>query len=151
MRVHALIMLAALATAIGTSSVRTQTAPLQEAKAQTGAVLARGKYIVDHVSLCGDCHTPRNEKGEPRQSQYLQGADMGVEPTAPVPNFVRISPDITARGLAGWSLADLTRLLETGRKPNKELLRPPMPTYKMAHADAVAVARYLKSVGANTK
>jgi hypothetical protein len=26
--------------------------------------LERGKYLVDQVAMCEDCHTPRNEKGE---------------------------------------------------------------------------------------
>src|SRR5262249_27111040 len=31
----------------------------------TADQIARGKYIVDQVAVCGDCHSAHNEKGEP--------------------------------------------------------------------------------------
>jgi len=27
------------------------------------AKVERGKYLVENVGMCGDCHTPRNERG----------------------------------------------------------------------------------------
>ena len=36
--------------------------------------IERGRYLVEHVSLCGDCHTPRNFIGVPNRSLYLAGA-----------------------------------------------------------------------------
>src|SRR5713101_4178220 len=69
--------------------------------------VARGKYLVDHVSKCGDCHTPRDEKGQSIASRYLQGGDLGVAPIAPNPVFTSVAPDISAKGLTGWSAADL--------------------------------------------
>jgi len=44
------------------------------------ADIARGKYLVEQVSLCGDCHTPHNEKGEPIQAQLLKGATVPYKP-----------------------------------------------------------------------
>ena len=109
-------------------------------------VLARGKYIVDRVSMCGDCHTPRGEKGEPVAEKYLQGADLGVEPTIPIPGFARLAPDITAKALTRWSAEDLAKAFEVGKRPNGEPFRPPMPGYRMDRKDAEAVAVYLKSL-----
>ena len=43
-------------------------------RATSAALLARGKYLVEDAGLCGDCHTPLNEKGEPvegRRSRAL--------------------------------------------------------------------------------
>jgi mono/diheme cytochrome c family protein len=37
----------------------------------------RGRYLVEHVSLCGDCHTPRNSLGVPNRELYLAGAKVG--------------------------------------------------------------------------
>ena len=34
----------------------------------------RGRYLVNHVSICGDCHTSRNSIGVPNRSLYLAGA-----------------------------------------------------------------------------
>ena len=112
----------------------------------SSALIARGKYLVDHVSKCGDCHTPRGEKGQPIISKYLQGGDLGVQPIAPNPAFTSIAPDISAKGLTGWSIADLTKALQTGKRPNGEMFRPPMPDYTMKRRDAEAVATYLKSL-----
>lgn len=108
--------------------------------------VARGKYLVDHVSKCGDCHTPRDEKGQSIASRYLQGGDLGVAPVSPNPVFTSVAPDISAKGLTGWSVADLTKALQTGTRPNGEMFRPPMPSYTMNRSDAEAVATYLKSV-----
>ena len=55
----------------------------QKAKphADSAALVARGKYLVEDVGMCSDCHTPRNEKGEPMKEQWLQGAVLGFKPT----------------------------------------------------------------------
>src|SRR6185295_219157 len=37
--------------------------------------VARGEYLVDHVSACPDCHTPRNMMGAPVAELYLSGAE----------------------------------------------------------------------------
>ena len=34
----------------------------------------RGRYLVDHISLCGDCHTLRNRIGVPQRRLYLAGS-----------------------------------------------------------------------------
>lgn len=110
------------------------------------ARISRGKYLVDNVSKCGDCHTPRDEKGQPIMAKYLQGADLGVQPVVPNPVFTRIVPDISAKGLAGWSVSDLTTALSTGKRPDGQMFRPPMPGYTMSKSDATAIAEYLKSL-----
>jgi len=110
------------------------------------ASIARGKYLVDHVSLCGDCHTPRDEKGQTIVSKYLQGGDLGVQPVNPNPVFTRIAPDISAKGLPGWNIAGLAKAFQTGKRPDGQMFRPPMPAYTMSRKDAEAVAAYLKSL-----
>ena len=40
----------------------------------------RGRYLVEHVSVCGDCHTPRNSIGVPNRSLYLAGANEKIGP-----------------------------------------------------------------------
>jgi len=47
--------------------------------------LERGRYLVEQVALCGDCHTPHNEKGEPIREKLLQGAPLPFKPTVPLP------------------------------------------------------------------
>lgn len=44
----------------------------QKSHAGASAKVARGKYLVESIGACADCHTPRNEKGEFVKQQWLQ-------------------------------------------------------------------------------
>src|SRR3972149_398262 len=44
-----------------------------------GSGIERGRSLVDHVSLCGDCHTPRNMIGVPNRWLYLAGGGQKIE------------------------------------------------------------------------
>jgi mono/diheme cytochrome c family protein len=114
--------------------------------------IERGRYLVDHVSLCGDCHTPRNALGVPQRSLYLAGASQNNGPLGEaVPN---ITPD-TETGIGSWKREELAELLLTGTKPDfdnvqglmDEVIRGTTHGYKdMTKEDALAIADYLKSV-----
>ena len=105
---------------------------------------ARGKYIVENVGMCGDCHTPRDTKGEPIASEALHGAPLGMRPLHPMP-FAAVAPRLA--GLpAGWTLEQTAMFLHTGKRPNGTSPLPPMPPYRLSQQDAQAVAEYLKSL-----
>lgn len=114
----------------------------------------RGRYLVDHVSLCGDCHTPRNSIGVPKQSLYLAGANEKSGPLGEgVPN---ITPD-KETGIGDWKREDIAELLISGTKPDldnvqglmAEVIQGTPHGYKdMTKADALAIADYLKTVPA---
>jgi mono/diheme cytochrome c family protein len=108
------------------------------------ANLRRGKYLVENVALCGDCHTPFNEKGEPIESRKLQGAPVTFTATVPVPSWARKAPGVA--GLDSWSEADVVSLLSTGQTTKGIRARPPMPKFRLTLADAEAVVSYLKSL-----
>jgi mono/diheme cytochrome c family protein len=40
------------------------------------ADIERGRYLVEDVAMCGECHTPRNDRGELEQNAWLQGAHL---------------------------------------------------------------------------
>src|ERR1700739_2169831 len=42
--------------------------------------VARGKYLVESVAVCGQCHTPRNANGELDQSRKLKGSSVFLQP-----------------------------------------------------------------------
>lgn len=67
------------------------------------AEIARGKYIVEQVALCGDCHTPHDDKGEPIAAQTLRGTPLPFKPTVPMP-WADKAPNIA--GLRGWEEGD---------------------------------------------
>jgi mono/diheme cytochrome c family protein len=133
-RIGLLIIMSLCAAAVaypGQSSTRTQ--------------VARGKYLVEHVAMCIDCHSPRNERGEFIKERWLQGGPLGFRPIQPIPNWADTAPSITGVP-PGWTEAEMVKTLETGIAPTGKPLRPPMPEYKMARADAAAVVAYLKSL-----
>ncbi len=103
-----------------------------------------GKYLAESVAMCADCHTPRNERGEMDTKRWLRGTTIDFQPIHPVPDWAREAPGIA--GLPKLGDAAVIRLLETGELPDGHRARPPMPPYRMSHADAVAVAAYLKTL-----
>ena len=54
--------------------------------------IERGKYLVEQVGMCGDCHTPHGEKGEPVREKWLQGSPLAFKPTVPMPVWADKSP-----------------------------------------------------------
>jgi mono/diheme cytochrome c family protein len=112
----------------------------------------RGRYLVNHVSICGDCHTPRNSIGAPNRSLSLAGAVAKSGPLGEeVPN---ITPD-KETGIGDWKREDIAELLITGTKPDfdnvqglmYEVIQGTPHGYKdMRREDALAIADYLKSI-----
>jgi mono/diheme cytochrome c family protein len=102
----------------------------------------RGKYIVERIGMCGDCHTPRNAQGEPIAAQALHGAPIPFRPLHPMP-FADTAPRIA--GLpAGWTPAQTATFLQTGKRPDGSNPRPPMPPYRLSQQDAWAVVDYIE-------
>jgi mono/diheme cytochrome c family protein len=114
----------------------------------------RGRYLVEHVSLCGDCHTPRNSIGVPKHSLYLAGASKKIGPLGEaVPN---ITPD-KETGIGEWKREDIAELLIAGTKPDLdnvqglmyEVIQGTSHGFKdMTKEDALAIADHLKSIPA---
>lgn len=114
----------------------------------------RGRYLTDHVSLCGDCHTPRNRIGVPQHALYMAGVDQSNGPLGEaVPN---ITPD-KETGIGDWKREDIAELLISGTKPDLdnvqglmyEVIQGAPHGYKdMRKEDALAIADYLKTIPA---
>src|SRR5574340_610171 len=106
----------------------------------------RGRYLVENVGMCQDCHTPMGPAGLDR-ARWLKGSLLGFQPTQPIPGFVKLAPDITPAGLLwrSWGEKGIVNFLQTGVAPNGSKANPPMPEYKLSAADAAAVAAYLKT------
>ncbi|HUI24531.1 MAG TPA: c-type cytochrome [Candidatus Kryptonia bacterium] len=115
------------------------------------AGVERGRYLVDHVSICGDCHTPRTRLGAPDRTMYLAGSAHGPD-GKPVPN---LTPHAT--GLLEFDAGDIVNVLTLGMLPNMDNVQGFMadvvdghgggPGYKDApDSDRRAIAEYLKTV-----
>jgi len=108
------------------------------------AQIARGQYLVEGIGMCGDCHSPRNARGEFDRSQWLQGELIAFKPDHPMP-FAAIAPPIA--GLPGYATdAAAVRFLETGTNAAGKLAMAPMPQFRFNHDDALAVVAYLRSL-----
>jgi mono/diheme cytochrome c family protein len=106
--------------------------------------ISRGKYLVEEVAKCQECHTPRNSQGDLDNSRWLQGASIWITPVHPTENWAQNAPAIA--GFPGYSDADAVNILEKGIGANAEPIRPPMHIYHMNHADAQAIVAYLRSL-----
>ncbi len=121
--------------------------PKKPAMAQAtggGDLVARGKYIVEDVAMCGTCHTPRLPDGELDRSRWLAGASVPYLPARPVSHW-----PINAPRLAGTPPANdagMVTLLTTAIWIDGKPLDDPMPKFHMTRADAEAVLAYLKSL-----
>lgn len=114
--------------------------------------IERGKYLTDHVAICGDCHTPRNSIGVPNKNLYLAGASKDIGPLGEsIPN---ITPD-KETGIGEWKRDEIAELLLKGVKPDfdnvqglmQEVVQGAPHGYKdMSKEDALAIADYLKSI-----
>jgi len=100
---------------------------------------ARGRYIVEALAHCGECHTPRNLLGGLDRGRWLQGA--------PNPSGEGRVPDITPATL-GWSAPDIVQYLTTGFTPEFDSVGGHMAHVvtnlaRLPEADRQAVAQYL--------
>jgi mono/diheme cytochrome c family protein len=110
------------------------------------ADVARGKYLVEGVAMCGQCHTPRDANGALDRSRWLEGAAVPWMPAQARPDWPLLAPRIG--GTPPASDADIIKLLTTGIWTNGQQLRFPMMPFRMSEADAKAVIAYLKTPSA---
>ena len=107
-------------------------------------VLARGRYIADHLGHCAECHTPRNLLGARDPDRYWAGAEIEG----------RKSPNITADpkvGVGAWSAGELDDVLVMGMKPDGDFVGGAMgqvvdSTSALSESDRAALIAYVQSV-----
>jgi mono/diheme cytochrome c family protein len=115
-----------------------------EAEPSKDSLVKRGQYLVEHVGMCADCHTPRDEKGQFVMSSWLMGNVLEFKPMHPMP-FIPVAPAIA--GLPTYATDELAvRFLETGTNAVGKMSLPPMPQFRLEHDDAIAVVAYLRSL-----
>src|SRR5713226_3456654 len=109
---------------------------------------ARGKYLMEEVARCQECHTPKLPDGTFDQEKWMKGAVLNIQPIEPVKGWHKTSPDLTRAGKLWGKWGDLAfiKFLTTGNAPNGKPADAPMPTYKMSQDDAEAIVDYLKSL-----
>jgi len=128
-----LMVLAALG---GLAVAYSCTSPAHSADAENG------RYLVEKVGMCWDCHSPRDEKGQIIPERWLQGAPLPFQPTIPMP-WAPVSKHIANLP----TLTDEQALLffTTGELPGGRRPLPPMPEYRFSPEDARDVIAYLRN------
>src|SRR4051812_30768749 len=122
--------------------------------ATTGTV-ERGHYLVDHVLVCGTCHTPNDPNGKPDSTKYLAGSrnydftdGAGTVVSVYAENLTSHNPE----GLATWSDEQVRTALTKGIDDEKVSMYPimPYPEYSVLTAeDQDSIIQYLRTVPAN--
>jgi mono/diheme cytochrome c family protein len=104
----------------------------------------RGRYLVEALAHCTECHTPRNAIGLLKKDKWLSGA--------PDPSGKGTIPNITP-GKLDWNDLDLVNYLTTGFTPEFDTAGGHMVAVienlaKLPPSDAQAITDYLRKVPA---
>ncbi|HET9025519.1 MAG TPA: c-type cytochrome [Burkholderiaceae bacterium] len=124
------------------------------AQAPTAAI-ERGRYLVESILGCGNCHTPKAPTGEPIASRNLSGGGL----TFSIPPFSGVASNITPdreTGIGSWTADEIKRAIVEGKRPNHGRLANTelavlmaTPFFKaLTPSDLDAVVSYLRSVPA---
>lgn len=128
---------------IALASVLAATATAASAQAP----VERGKYLVNTILTCQNCHTPKDEKGAPVYERDLSSGLVFDEPPFKV-TASNITQD-KETGIGNWSDADIEKALRKGERPNGVKLAAIMPSdfYEIiTPSDMSAIIAYLRTV-----
>jgi hypothetical protein len=126
---------------------QTQAQKSSTAPAAQGGAVDRGRYLVENVAMCEECHTPRDANGNLDESRRLQGAPIWISPVHPNPNWANNAPPLS--GFGDYTDDQGEQILEKGVGPNGLAIRQPMHIYHMNREDALAIIAYLRSLPAS--
>jgi hypothetical protein len=117
------------------------------ARSSAETPIERGKYLVENVSVCGDCHTAKVD-GKPDPSKPLKGSTLGFQPIGEIRGWHKTAPDIASASplFQRWGDDGFKKFMETGKNPRGGSADPPMPQYRFTAEDADAIVQYLKTV-----
>ncbi len=104
----------------------------------------RGRYLVEALGHCAECHTARNILGGLKRDQWMAGA--------PNPSGDGRIPNITPGGLL-WSEGEIASYLKSGFTPDfdtagGEMVAVIKNTSQLGDDDLAAIAAYLKAIPA---
>jgi mono/diheme cytochrome c family protein len=103
----------------------------------------RGRYLVEAVTHCAECHSTRGWMGSIKPETRFAGG--------PNPEGIGFAPNITPARLGSWTQADLVRLLTDGRTPSGRVAGGSMAdvvtnTATLPLADREAIAAYIATL-----
>lgn len=104
--------------------------------------IARGRYLVEGLGHCSECHTPRGPIGGLERNRWMQGA--------PNPSGKGRIPAISPDKLT-WEASDIAYYLETGFTPDFDssgghMAKVVSNMARLPASDRAAIAAYLKAI-----
>jgi mono/diheme cytochrome c family protein len=121
--------------------------PQVERVADGADQLTHGKYLVETIAGCGNCHTPHLPDGSLDPNMAFAGAFVIEEPVFRA-YAKNITPDMET-GIGSWTDAQIIDAIRNARRPDGTFLGPPMSFgwYKrMSDTDVKAIVAYLRTV-----
>ncbi len=106
--------------------------------------IERGRYLVEELGQCGECHTPRDDRGRLDRTRWLRGAPVWFRPIPSVPDWAYSAPPLV--GMGSFTRDQILQVLEKGLGPQGLPVRQPMHPYHMTADDAEAIVAYLQSL-----
>jgi len=140
-------------------SARTLAAAMLIATASASAPaetpVERGRYLVNAILACGNCHTPKDAEGNPIPGKELAGGGLAFD----LPFFAGAASNITPdpqTGIGTWTDAEIAQAITRGLRPNHGRLPGSelalvmwVNFYKaLLPSDLTAVVAYLRSIPA---
>jgi mono/diheme cytochrome c family protein len=114
--------------------------------ASARSAVERGRYLVEVIGACGNCHTPKGPQGDVPGKHLAGGFGLDDELGRWIaPN---ITPD-PETGIGRWTDAEIIRATREGKRPDGKTLGPPMPFdlyRRLSDADVTAMVAYLRTV-----
>lgn len=113
---------------------------------QAETQLERGRYIVEVIAACGNCHSSAGPN-TPNDPMHLAGGFPIDEP-----GMYAVPPNITQdveTGIGSFTDADIIKVIREGVRPDGRVLGPPMPfgLYRnISDQDVAAIVAYLRTV-----
>ncbi len=137
------LLLIALVTSLAVLGFSAQSGAQAKSEKRSPDV-EHGRYIVHHVAMCVQCHSPRDSHGQLVEAKLLHGDALPVESPFKDVRWAFRAPHIA--GLPGYTKEQAHKLLTTGIAANGSAPLGPMPPFRMTGDDADDVIAYLMSV-----
>lgn len=113
--------------------------------AQAESRLERGRYLMQSIVACGNCHTPQGPNGPLPGMELAGGLKIEDKP------FTAYASNITMdkeTGIGKWTDAQIIAAIREGKRPDGSIIGPPMPIalYRgISDDDVKAIVAYLRA------
>jgi mono/diheme cytochrome c family protein len=106
----------------------------------------RGRYLVEVLGSCGNCHTPKGPQGDVPGKHLAKGFQLDKDLGTWITPNITSDPDT---GIGRWTDDEIVQAIREGRGRDGKTLGPPMPfeLYRhLADSDVQAMVAYLRTV-----